>query len=174
MRRRQYQAKRRASALRGDLADVQVMFGQNLSAEDKQRSLEMVDRASSMLVVGSSLATYSAFRLLKGAAEAGQSMCLLSVGESRGEEVVPRGAGSAEDDPRILRLDIPSTEVLVRAAAECVMMAIPVLITQARQDAAQACQQSLDRSAAYQRGHQAGRSRRTRVLSARAPSLRAS
>ena len=127
MRRGQHPAERGTSRGRGR-ADGQVMFGQNLSADDKQRSLEMVDQASAMLVVGSSLATYSAFRLLKGAAEAGQSLCLLSVGESRGEEIVPRGAGADEDDPRILRLDIPSTEVLMSAAAECVARVTSALI----------------------------------------------
>ena len=139
------------------LANEQVMFGQNLSAEDKQRSLEMVDQASAMLVVGSSLATYSAFRLLKGAAEAGQSLCLLSVGDSRGEEIVPRGAGSSEDDPRILRLDIPSTEVLTRAAAECASAIQASLTVQAGAIAAQGRRFGARRTPAGLRRHEGGR-----------------
>jgi NAD-dependent deacetylase sirtuin 4 len=62
----------------------------------------MVQDASSVLVIGSSLATYSAYRLLKEANDQAKPISMISIGPSRGDPLV-------QDD---LRFDLTSTEVL--------------------------------------------------------------
>lgn len=47
--------------------------------------LEMVSSASRLLVLGTSLATYSAFRLVKQAREQGKEVLMISLGPSRAD-----------------------------------------------------------------------------------------
>jgi len=62
-----------------------VFFGDSLSKPVAQRARGMVDDADALLVVGSSLVVYSAFRLVKAAADAGKEIAILNVGETRGD-----------------------------------------------------------------------------------------
>ena len=48
---------------------------------------QLIDAASRLLVLGSTLATYSAFRLIKRAYEAGKPVLLISQGPSRADEL---------------------------------------------------------------------------------------
>lgn len=64
--------------------------------------MQMVQQASSLLVCGSSLATFSAYRLVKAAAERGIPVALLNLGPSRGDPHVTEG----------LRIDVPAIDVL--------------------------------------------------------------
>lgn len=83
-----------------------IFFGENVSSHDKEYSLEMVENASSLVVCGSSLATFSAYRLVKNAAERGIPVALLNLGPSRGDPLITPG----------LRLDLPVIDVLPRTA----------------------------------------------------------
>lgn len=47
----------------------------------------MIEAASSLLVLGSSLATYSAYRLIKAAREADKPVLMVSLGPSRADEL---------------------------------------------------------------------------------------
>lgn len=61
------------------------MFGESIAAEVKTAAEAAVDGASRILVIGSSLATYSAWRLAKRARDRGMPMGVLNVGGVRGE-----------------------------------------------------------------------------------------
>jgi NAD-dependent SIR2 family protein deacetylase len=45
----------------------------------RDRSFELVEKASQMLVVGSSTATYSAYRLVRAMAESGRKVMVLNI-----------------------------------------------------------------------------------------------
>ena len=49
--------------------------------------LSLVASASRLLVLGTSLATYSAFRLVKQATELGKPILMISTGQSRSDEL---------------------------------------------------------------------------------------
>ncbi|ORY31591.1 DHS-like NAD/FAD-binding domain-containing protein [Naematelia encephala] len=75
-----------------------VFFGETIRPEVREESLELVQSASRLLILGTSLATYSAFRLLKLASELEKPMLMISTGPSRadplpGLEKMDREAG---------------------------------------------------------------------------------
>ncbi|KIW00145.1 uncharacterized protein PV09_08322 [Verruconis gallopava] len=70
----------------GILKPAVVMFGESIPAAVKTATESAIDRASRLLVVGSSLATYSAWRLVKRAKEQGLAIAILNLGGVRGEE----------------------------------------------------------------------------------------
>ncbi|KAG0139681.1 hypothetical protein CROQUDRAFT_666143 [Cronartium quercuum f. sp. fusiforme G11] len=53
------------NCLCGTLKPSVIFFGEGLNKETKSKSEEIINQASSLIVIGSSLTTYSAFRLLK-------------------------------------------------------------------------------------------------------------
>lgn len=63
-----------------------VMFGESIPAAVKVAAEAAVDAAGKILVVGSSLATYSAWRLVKRAHERGMGIGVLNMGGVRKEE----------------------------------------------------------------------------------------
>ncbi|KAF2232909.1 DHS-like NAD/FAD-binding domain-containing protein [Viridothelium virens] len=70
----------------GVLKPAVIMFGESIGAEVKQAAEESIDAAGRILVIGSSLATYSAWRLVKRAHERGMPIGILNLGGARGEE----------------------------------------------------------------------------------------
>jgi len=63
-----------------------IMFGESIPAPVKAAAEAAIDAASRILVVGSSLATYSAWRLVKRAYERGMGIGILNMGGVRKEE----------------------------------------------------------------------------------------
>ncbi|KAK4684689.1 hypothetical protein P7C73_g5481, partial [Tremellales sp. Uapishka_1] len=75
-----------------------VFFGETLDPKVKEESFSLVTQASSLLVMGTSLATYSCFRLVKQALEQKKPVLMISLGPSRadglpGVEKMEREAG---------------------------------------------------------------------------------
>jgi NAD-dependent SIR2 family protein deacetylase len=61
--------------------------GETLTPYVRDTSLSLVSSASQLLVLGTSLATYSAFRLVKQAAESGKKVLMISLGPSRADRL---------------------------------------------------------------------------------------
>ena len=83
----------------GILKPTVVLFGESIPPEIKTAAEGAVDSSSRILVVGSSLATYSAWRLVSRAKENGMPIGILNLGGVRGEEtffsdVPPSNTGS--------------------------------------------------------------------------------
>ena len=96
----------------GVLKPAVVMFGESIADEVKVGAESMVDTADRMLVVGSSLATYSAWRLMKRAKERGMQLGVVNLGGVRGEEGFFRG-GEGESDVRVsLKAEVLLPEVV--------------------------------------------------------------
>lgn len=73
----------------GVLKPAVIFFGESVPEALKERSFDLVDKASRFLLIGTSLATYSAFRLVKSAVEQGKPCLILNKGPTRADEIVP-------------------------------------------------------------------------------------
>jgi NAD-dependent deacetylase sirtuin 4 len=83
-----------------------TFFGGSVPRESVEGAAVAVARADALLVVGSSLQTFSAFRLARAAAQEGKPIALLNVGPTRADELVPER----------LRVPCDAVEVLPRLA----------------------------------------------------------
>ena len=70
----------------GVLKPAVIMFGESIAQSVKYAAEKAIDDASRILVLGSSLATYSAWRLVKRAKESGMPIGILNLGGVRGED----------------------------------------------------------------------------------------
>lgn len=70
----------------GILKPAVVMFGESIASRVKEAAEEAIDGSGRLLVVGTSLATYSAFRLARRAKERGMPIGIVNLGGVRGEE----------------------------------------------------------------------------------------
>ena len=92
-----------------------VMFGESIPSKVKIAAEEAIDEAGRIVIVGSSLATYSAWRLAKRAHERGMPIGILNLGGVRKEE-----AFFGDIDP----LDSGKTAVRASQPAEIVLPAV--------------------------------------------------
>lgn len=74
------------SSASGILKPNVIMFGESIPDNTKVAAEKAIDEASRVLVLGSSLATYSAWRLVKRAREQGMPIGIVNIGGVRGEE----------------------------------------------------------------------------------------
>ncbi|CAG8488229.1 15599_t:CDS:2 [Cetraspora pellucida] len=81
-----------------------VFFGENVKDNIRQESIDLVKDCKSILVVGSSLATYSAFRIVKLASDLGKDIAIINLGETRG------------DNLSFLKIDFPCADLLPEIA----------------------------------------------------------
>lgn len=70
---------------RGVLKPYVVFFGENVPKPRTQRCLDLVDRAASVLVLGSSLAVLSGLRFVRRAAKDGKPVSVINLGPTRGD-----------------------------------------------------------------------------------------
>ena len=65
-----------------------VFFGENVAQDTAAKAMAAVEQAEGMLVVGSSLMAYSAFRLCKAMVEQGKPVIAINLGKTRGDELL--------------------------------------------------------------------------------------
>lgn len=70
----------------GVLKPAVIMFGESIGNPTRLAVESAIDEASKMFILGSSLATYSAWRLVKRAKEEGMPIAAVNMGGLRGEE----------------------------------------------------------------------------------------
>ncbi|KAI0730753.1 DHS-like NAD/FAD-binding domain-containing protein [Earliella scabrosa] len=78
-----------------------IFFGESIPRVVKDRSFEIVDSHERLFVVGTTLATFSAFRLVKHAVEQRKPVLLLNVGPTRADQL-----------PGIETIEIPAGTVI--------------------------------------------------------------
>ena len=81
----------------GVLKPAVVMFGESIATTIKDSAERAIREADQILVVGSSLATYSAWRLVKQAKEGRMPIGILNMGGVRGEEAFYADIGDEND-----------------------------------------------------------------------------
>ncbi|KAJ9618455.1 hypothetical protein H2203_009052 [Taxawa tesnikishii (nom. ined.)] len=74
------------SSTAGVLKPAVIMFGESIPNPVKTGAEQAIDEASRILILGSSLATYSAWRLVKRAKDSGMPVGIVNIGGVRGEE----------------------------------------------------------------------------------------
>lgn len=72
----------------GRLKPDVVFFGENVAPATAARAMNAVEHAEGLLVVGSSLMAYSAFRLCKAMVERGKPVIAINLGKTRGDELL--------------------------------------------------------------------------------------
>ena len=87
----------------GILKPAVIMFGESIPNPVKLAVESAIDEASRILVVGSSLATYSAWRLVKRAKEQGMPIGIANLGGVRGEEQFFADVSTAVDGTSAVR-----------------------------------------------------------------------
>lgn len=90
----------------GVLKPAVIFFGESVPDKLRDHSYEMVNNANAMLLVGTSLATYSAFRLVKQAVEQEKPVLILNRGPTRADPLVAD------------KIELGSSEVLSRVAQQ--------------------------------------------------------
>nr|WP_314566314.1 NAD-dependent protein deacetylase [uncultured Pseudomonas sp.] len=65
-----------------------VFFGENVALPTAAKAMAAVEQAQGLLVVGSSLMAYSAFRLCKAMVEQGKPVIAINLGKTRGDELL--------------------------------------------------------------------------------------
>jgi NAD-dependent deacetylase sirtuin 4 len=95
--------------LKGVLKPCVTFFGESVAAHVKARAEELVEEAAAVLVVGTSLATYSAWRLVREADRRGKGIGLVNLGGVRGEEGFFVGGGGGRER---VRLEFGATPML--------------------------------------------------------------
>jgi NAD-dependent SIR2 family protein deacetylase len=75
-----------------------VFFGENVAAATAERAMALALAAPALLVVGSSLMAYSAFRLCRSVAERGQPVVAINLGHTRGDDLLALKLENACDE----------------------------------------------------------------------------
>lgn len=88
------------------------MFGESIPAATKVAAEHAVDASSRVLVIGSSLATYSAWRLVKRARERGLPIGILNLGGVRGEKEFSVGEKEEGEAWKGVRVSMGADEIL--------------------------------------------------------------
>jgi NAD-dependent SIR2 family protein deacetylase len=63
-----------------------VFFGENVPTQVTQRTTDLAAHADAVVVIGSTLSTYSSLRLVKAASSAGKPVAILNDAGTRGDE----------------------------------------------------------------------------------------
>ncbi|KAL5500971.1 hypothetical protein ACEPAH_9358 [Sanghuangporus vaninii] len=66
-----------------------IFFGESIPKEVKDESFRAIEKADRLFIVGTTLATFSAFRLLKHAITLGKPVLMLNVGPTRADTLTP-------------------------------------------------------------------------------------
>ncbi|KAL8733846.1 MAG: hypothetical protein Q9166_001834 [cf. Caloplaca sp. 2 TL-2023] len=96
----------------GVLKPAVVMFGESIATSIKTAAEKAIDSASRILVIGSSLATYSAWRLVKKAKERNMPIGVLNLGGVRGEETFYTDTNADNDGSSGVRCSESADKIL--------------------------------------------------------------
>lgn len=107
----------------GILKPAVVMFGESIASHVKVSAEDAIDNAGKLLVLGTSLATYSAWRLAKRAKERGMPIAIVNMGGVRGEDHFFKDLDPEQKGEQGVRIELLTDKLL------------PALVAQLRQRA---------------------------------------
>ncbi|TGJ86128.1 hypothetical protein E0Z10_g2624 [Xylaria hypoxylon] len=96
----------------GILKPAVVMFGESIQHSVKAAAEEMINDADRLLIVGTSLATYSAWRLAKLAKDQKKPIAIVNIGGVRGEDVLFVDLDPNQQGNQGIRVEISTDELL--------------------------------------------------------------
>ncbi|KYK61766.1 silencing information regulator [Drechmeria coniospora] len=100
------------SSTAGILKPAVVMFGENIASRVKVAAESAIDGAGRLLVLGTSLATYSAWSLAKRAKDRGMPIAIINMGGVRGEDQLLTGLDPHQAGERGVRVEFPTDQLL--------------------------------------------------------------
>ncbi|KAG9234258.1 DHS-like NAD/FAD-binding domain-containing protein [Amylocarpus encephaloides] len=102
----------KSSSTAGILKPAVVMFGESIASRMKDSAEEAIDGSGRLLVLGTSLATYSAWRLARRARERGMPIGILNLGGVRGEEAFFQDLPMGQHGEAGVRVELRTDKVL--------------------------------------------------------------
>lgn len=96
----------------GILKPAVVMFGESIATHVKTAAEDAIDGAGKLLVLGTSLATYSAWRLAKRAKDRGMPIAIVNMGGVRGEEAFFSDLALDQHGEQGVRVETSTDELL--------------------------------------------------------------
>ncbi|KAH6624553.1 DHS-like NAD/FAD-binding domain-containing protein [Chaetomium sp. MPI-SDFR-AT-0129] len=96
----------------GILKPAVVMFGESIADRVKTAAEDAIDGAGKLLVLATSMATYSAWRLVKRAKDRGMPIGVVNIGGVRGEDVFFSGLDPGQAGGQGVRLEMSTDELL--------------------------------------------------------------
>lgn len=102
----------KATSAGGILKPAVIMFGESIPTRVKVAAEQAVDETSRVLVLATSLATYSAWRLVKRAKDRGVPIAIVNMGGVRGEEAFFADLHDGQTGAEGVRIDMSTTELL--------------------------------------------------------------
>ncbi|KAM0271667.1 hypothetical protein ACHAQH_009002 [Verticillium albo-atrum] len=101
-----------ANSTGGILKPAVIMFGESIPSDVKTAAEEAVDAAGKLLVLGTSLATFSAWRIAKRALDRDMPIAVVNVGGVRGEEQLFAGLDWKQTGEQRVRVEQSTDKVL--------------------------------------------------------------
>lgn len=102
----------------GILKPAVVMFGESIAGPVKTAAEEAIDGAGKLLVLGTSLATYSAWRLAKRAKDRGMPMAIVNIGGVRGEDQFFTDLDPMQSGEQAVRVEFATDQFLPALVSE--------------------------------------------------------
>lgn len=96
----------------GILKPAVIMFGENIPATVKTAAEQAVDGAGRLLVLATSLATYSAWRLAQRAKDRGMPVAIVTKGGVRGDDSFIADLPPSQSGAKGVRIDMSTDELL--------------------------------------------------------------
>ena len=96
----------------GILKPAVVMFGESIQNNVKTGAEEAIDSAGKLLVLGTSLATYSAWRIAKRANDRGMPIAIVNMGGVRGEDQFWQNLKPDQNGEQGVRVELATDELL--------------------------------------------------------------
>jgi NAD-dependent deacetylase sirtuin 4 len=106
------------SSTAGVLKPAVIMFGESISSTVKAAAEEAIDGSGRLLVIGTSLATYSAWRLARRAKERGMPIGILNLGGVRGEELFFENLPPSQQGEAGVRAEMATDKLLPDLVAQ--------------------------------------------------------
>ncbi|KFY79485.1 hypothetical protein V499_01545 [Pseudogymnoascus sp. VKM F-103] len=100
------------SSTAGILKPAVVMFGESIASPVKEAAEHAIDSAGRLLVIGTSLATYSAWRLARRAKDQGMPIAIINLGGVRGEELFFENLDAGQRGELGVRAEMSSDKLL--------------------------------------------------------------
>lgn len=101
-----------ATSTAGILKPAVVLFGASIDPSVKDAAEKMINDADRLLVLGTSLATYSAWRLAKQAKEQNKPIAIVNLGGVRGEDALFAGMDPNQTGSLGARVEMSTDELL--------------------------------------------------------------
>ncbi|KAH6605159.1 silencing information regulator [Trichoderma cornu-damae] len=89
-----------------------VLFGENIASHVRTAAEHAIDNAGRLLVLGTSLATYSAWRLAKRAKDRGMPIAIVNMGGVRGEDQFVAGLNPGQTGELAVRVEESTDDLL--------------------------------------------------------------